>query len=398
MSRAPEPPRPGNLRSPHASQGDRSGGVIPVALALCVADFAPRTDALREDLLRRMRAWAGSVLTRLLGAGLAVTAQAVDGPDAQRLVFSGEARMVLALSVDAERVRAGLDVPAARARGVRLALSSPERALEVGTALEALPEQFEVAVEGGAPPLPAPQCTVDDLRSMLDRAAHENKPLWIGWTVPRDVAVQHSSLLDEQLTDSLVVLARVLMLLGGAVDDAHAAAAPGRPADRKKRSSRHAEDDGDRTKRSPRDASPHPADKDRARERHARPSIRPDREADGEAEADPPAAHPSMGRPLPRFGPRGLRSEIGPKSDSERSRASRRRHDVVERGAQVRVLDGPFAGKVGVVQELDGRGGARVMMGLLAVRIDMTNLEVHAEGRRRPVLSTSHRKPIPARS
>jgi hypothetical protein len=399
MSRAPEPPRPGNLRSPHASQGDRSGSVIPAPLALCVADFAPRTDALREDLLRRMRAWASPVVARLLGAGLAVAAQAMDGPDAQCLVFSGEARMVLALSVDAERVRAGLDVPAARARGVRLALSSPERALEVGTALEALPEQFEVAVEGGAPPLPAPQCTVDDLRSMLDRAAQENKPLWIGWTVPRDVAVQHSSLLDEQLTDSLVVLARVLTLLSGAVDDAHAAAAAGRSTDRKKRGSRRAEDDGDRTKRSPRDTSAHPADKDRARERHARPSIGSDRDADGgDAEADPPGARPTLGRPLPRFGARGLRSEIGPKSDAERSRASRRRHDVVERGAHVRVLDGPFAGKVGVVQELDGRGGARVMMGLLAVRIDMTNLEVHAEGRRRPVLSTSHRKPIPARS
>jgi transcription antitermination factor NusG len=69
-----------------------------------------------------------------------------------------------------------------------------------------------------------------------------------------------------------------------------------------------------------------------------------------------------------------------------------------ERGARVSVLKGPFAGKVGVVQELDGKGGARVMLGLLAVRLDVKNLISAVEGRGRPRLSSSHRKPMPARS
>jgi transcription antitermination factor NusG len=69
-----------------------------------------------------------------------------------------------------------------------------------------------------------------------------------------------------------------------------------------------------------------------------------------------------------------------------------------ERGARVSVLKGPFAGKVGVVQELDGKGGARVMLGLLAVRLDVKNLVSAVEGRGRPRLSSSHRKPLPARS
>jgi hypothetical protein len=69
-----------------------------------------------------------------------------------------------------------------------------------------------------------------------------------------------------------------------------------------------------------------------------------------------------------------------------------------EKGARVSVLKGPFAGKVGVFQELDGKGGARVMLGLLAVRLDMQNLVSVAEGRGRPRLSSSHRKPLPARS
>jgi hypothetical protein len=64
----------------------------------------------------------------------------------------------------------------------------------------------------------------------------------------------------------------------------------------------------------------------------------------------------------------------------------------------VRVVDGPFAGKVGVVQELDGRGGARVMLGLLAVRVDLNNLAPSTGGPARLRLSTSHRKPMPAGS
>lgn len=65
---------------------------------------------------------------------------------------------------------------------------------------------------------------------------------------------------------------------------------------------------------------------------------------------------------------------------------------VVERGSRVQVLEGPFVGKVGVVQELDGKGGARVMLGLLAAHLDVKILAV-ASGKR-PVLGSSHRRPV----
>jgi transcription antitermination factor NusG len=65
----------------------------------------------------------------------------------------------------------------------------------------------------------------------------------------------------------------------------------------------------------------------------------------------------------------------------------------LERGARVRVLAGPFAGKVGVVKEVDGKGGAHVMLGLLATRIELKDLSASATGRR-PTLSSSHRKPL----
>jgi hypothetical protein len=373
-------------------------------------DFAPRTDALRQDLLRRMAAWARPLLDRLHDAGVPVRAQlhAAEAQAVLRLVFSGEAQslggsderrglppVVLTLSLSAERVRAGLELPAPRARSVRAALASPELALELIAAFEALPEQFEVAVDGDSAPIQAPRCTVDDLRTLLDRSAAADRPLWIGWTVPRAIAVHHSSLLDEQLTDSLVVLARVHALLGGDAGAVQVRARPERAADRKKRGARRAEDDRDRNKRWPRDAALHEATQERARDRRSTSGGGGGARQDAEAEAEP-----DVDRSVARVLDARLPARVGFKSARGKGGAatSRRRHDVVERGAQVRVLEGPFAGKVGVVHELDGHGGARVMMGLLAVRIDVANLEVHVEGLRRPVLSTSHRKPVPARS
>lgn len=80
------------------------------------------------------------------------------------------------------------------------------------------------------------------------------------------------------------------------------------------------------------------------------------------------------------------------------------RESELERGSRVRVTSGPFAGKTGVVQGLVGRRSARVMLGLLPVQIDLDDLTPsvpHARGpggRGRPRLSSSHRKPVPARS
>ena len=64
----------------------------------------------------------------------------------------------------------------------------------------------------------------------------------------------------------------------------------------------------------------------------------------------------------------------------------------VAKGTRVRVLSGPFVGKSGVVHEIDARGGVRVALGTVVVRVELGGVIACAEGRDRPALSISHRK------
>jgi len=68
---------------------------------------------------------------------------------------------------------------------------------------------------------------------------------------------------------------------------------------------------------------------------------------------------------------------------------------MLEKGSRVRVLGGPFAGRVGVISELDGKGGARVTFGPLSARVPLHDLGSAREVRGRPALKSSHRKPSP---
>jgi hypothetical protein len=65
--------------------------------------------------------------------------------------------------------------------------------------------------------------------------------------------------------------------------------------------------------------------------------------------------------------------------------------ETLEVGTKVRVLGGPFAGRVGVISELDGRGGALVALGLLSARVLLENLRPAREVVR-PSMKSSHRK------
>jgi len=141
--------------------------------------------------------------------------------------------------------------------------------------------------------------------------------LWIGWSVPREVALTHHALVGEQLGDALVALSQVFAQV---VD-------------------------------------------------------------------------PVLPRQRPGLQRRVKRAPV----KTVKAKAVNGAKAPIDRGAKVLVLAGPFVGKEGVVQELDGRGAAKVMLGLLATRLDVTDLAIAGDGKSRPVLSSSHRKPLAAR-
>jgi hypothetical protein len=382
MSRSPEQP-PRWPRPPRSRP-----------LALRAEDFDALARRRPPDLQRRMDAWAGGVVDRLADLGIDATilstSQEREAPaPAVRLALrgasAGATRLVLAM--DGARVRAGLELPAVQARAARARLSDPARALELATALEALPEQFTMGASGDAASAEAPRATADDMRALLDRVERESATMWIGWSVPRELALEHAALLDEQLADSIVALAQIFALLGA---DAADRAGPGGGRDARSGGKGRRSSGGHRGEAS----EPRREDEGRDRSRPARTRARGrdrEREPEAEGEAEP---EPVRDSPVPR---RVLDAKL-PKRPGSRRRPWKGSPVVIERGARVHVLEGPFSGKVGVVHELDGKGGARVMLGLLAVRLEVGNLIPADEGRGRPRLSSSHRKPIPARS
>ena len=331
-----------------------------------------------------MQAWAKAVAQRLgdvleIGDRFRECTVSMDA-GADRVVLAenpegtGRGRASIALSMADDFVEVAAHLPAEEAKAVYARIADPLPALAFTTALEALPEQFTLGIAGEeSPEEAASSFTLDRLRSLLLRAERNQRPLWLGWRIPRDVAVEHAVLLDEQLEDAAVALATVFPLLLGppAGPEAHHQV----PERRDRRRASRTDDERP-------DAKHRLRGRDHGRERDS------DLDEPEAAEKDAtPNSPPIRAGTLPTVSSR-----------ARPPRAGRGAGKRIEAGTRVRVLEGPFSGKVGIVQELDGNGGARVLLGLLAVRLDLRDLARSSEGRTRPILSTSHRKPAPARS
>ena len=189
-------------------------------LALRPEDFDALGGRRSHDLQRRMDAWASGVAPRLANFGLkpADHAREIHGP-VVHFAVRGAARDAahIVLGMDGARVRAGLELPASEAETARARLSDSARALELTRALEALPEQFTMGVLDEAEGIEASRATADDVRALIDRIERERGAMWIGWTIPREVALEHAAVLDELLADAIVALAKVFALVGADV-------------------------------------------------------------------------------------------------------------------------------------------------------------------------------------
>ncbi len=359
-----------------ASRQRRGSVRVPTQAGASLLTPSSASSGPRGARRQRLASWGKAAVRRLRHLGLDIDAADVDDGG---ILFVPDGRLTLTL--DADAVEVALVLPPHDLVALRASLAGGLRPLALSVALAALPEQFALGASSDVVRVPAPRASADDLRALLDRAQDEGSALWLGWTVPREVAAAHAATLDAQLQDALAALGQVLRLFPRATDDDVRSSRNGRRR-------AHGVDKA-QAAASPRDRD-RPRGRARARER--------DREPELERELEPEPASEAEGG-----APRVLRSlEAKP-----RLRASLLRHGGsrspsagagIEKGAKVRVLEGPFAGKEGLVQELDGNGGARVMLGLLAVRIDVKDLISSAQGRGRPKLSSSHRRPVPVRS
>jgi hypothetical protein len=393
----------------------------------------------RLELKQRMLAWARAVVARLSELGIAVDVTGSDEHpnvrngrkvDCQRVFFwrDAESRAELERLIDQKRSLAarlgdpaphkyhaylGLKIDSAGVevsielhpeawvdvKALRARLADPVRTLQLTSALEALPEQYSIGLAGedAAARAPTNKTTADAIRALVDRSEAEKTALWIGWTVPRDVAIAHSEILDDQLEDAIVALGPVHKLVAWSKDDdllvldreVEAAKAERERAHEEAEQSRaewESRREGERRARKERDTQQGKDELRRPLLRGRRGAPPSEREPEKKDEAAPqPERLAPIGKPLRAVPRRARVTEV----DSS---------VTIEKGTRVQVLEGPFEGKVGVVAELDGKGGARVMLGLLALRLEVKFLIAVAEGRDRPALSSSHRKPLPARS
>lgn len=196
------------------------------------------TASARLLLWQRMLAWGRAVVRRLTNLDITAHLGPRDehlapngrGADAERLALkqrtergrdTQEGCAQLALIVDASQVEVALELPAGASldiKNLRARLQDPERSLELRSALEALPEQFAAGLENETR-VPAASLDAPAILSLLEKSARTGRALRIGWTIPRDVAIVHSTLLDVQLEDAIVALAAVYKVVAWAPDN-----------------------------------------------------------------------------------------------------------------------------------------------------------------------------------
>jgi hypothetical protein len=387
----------------------------------------------RLELKQRMLAWARAVQERLADMGIALEITGSDEHpnirngrrvECQRVFFwrDAEARAdlerlidqkrslaarlgdpaphknhaYLAIRLDSTLVEVSVEIHAEAwvdLRNLRARLADPERAIELVAALEALPEQFGVGVAGEAARAEAARVGTDGLRDLLARVEHDKRALWIGWSVPRELAITHAEILATQLEDAIVALGPLFKLIAWAKDNDLVVLDREWDAARAETARAHEEAERDRAewearrerqRRRPQDEE-HRDERAHSARKPAVAKVEREHAREPAAPAPTPAHRPVLKNQVLKKAARGPRvTDVDPSLP-------------IEKGARVLVLSGPFEGKLGVVQEIDGRGGARVMLGLLAMKLEVRDLVASVDAKDRPVLGTSHRKPLPAR-
>lgn len=397
--------------------------------------------AQRRALRERIEGWARHVSPRLAELGISTEVVVPDELEqhlssgaprviAQRVVFVRDAyarsfvprtepeldplrsHAYLTLTIDSVHVAVSLEVcPEAEAdvKNTRARIADPTALLELTSLLELMPDEFAIGVIG-VPSFPRAQtATADEIRALLDDSQRNRRPLWMGWSVKREVALAHADEVDELLADALVALAHVYKLVAWAPDnDLIAASRRGAWRARRARADERRERGREERRTRRKGVRKGPVRKEGSRrEREDARRVVGDHGAHNEAapargeredEASPEKGKGLLAKELAnRVAP--LRRPILPTSLRARGAPAGSDIDpsiVVEKGTKVRVLSGPFANRIGIVQEIDPKNRARVRLGLLVATLEVKDLAASADGSR-PMLASSHRKPRVAR-
>ena len=338
----------------------------------------------RLELKQRLSAWARRVTPRLADGGLSarthesdehlslanhfrVEAQWVyfwseDEPRAKIERLLEESRPIaarigdpsqehrhafLALKVDAAGVEvscavhpeASIDIDNLRAR----LAASGDFATELTAALAALPEQFVLGV-GPDERMPAASATPTSIRAWIERAAAEGLPLFIGWSVERELALAHADSLGEQLEDALVALVPVYLLVAWSPDNDHIHLEARLASLADERARAHAEAEAETEKWRAERAAEAERVRAQVKERSTplTPPVRPTLATLFKARKPPAPAKTAPAAPAAQSESESLEVKRISPAPAPPSDAA------IEKGARVRALKGPFPEKIGI--------------------------------------------------
>ena len=391
-------------------------------LRLGSEDFAAPADVGSSYLFERLLGWGVALGVRLRAGGVRLELGAPAPDDGARELFFVRARpkpvagpslgsrteihkarpagvAYLSFRLGEDAVEVAFVVPAkARAERAHLERLLVEKPRLVLDALAALPLNFVVGTsKDGAAGARARRPVPDVDRAELSSLLQKHETLWIGWTVPRAAVLAHQATAGGELEAAMLALGQlfrqVAWLQRATPSSATAGAATGKTRHREPRV-REVADEGEPEPRS----APMTADDRLALLRGARAAARPD------ARASLRLRSSAGGRPA-RVTTRTATITSGAGASYAAASAGARHRSRppaapgavdlfpgLDRGAEVEVLAGPFIGRVGVVQEIDAKGDARVLFGLLATRIAAKDLALSGRDAARPSLGSSHRK------
>jgi hypothetical protein len=381
----------------------------------CQWIFFSRNEAARDEL------------SRLLDRGRSISDVMEDQSPYDRHAF-------LALRLDAHAVEVCFAIPSEAEvdlDNLRARVDASDDGALVSALIEALvalPEEFTIGAggEGAAGRIASSGATPEALRQLVARGSAEQIPVWVGWRVARETALEHAEILDEQLEDALVALAPIYRLVAWSRDNDRVALDRRLEGVEKERARAHAEAHAEterwRTEQEESRKRSQEVAIARAEEARRNPPISSTRRPSlstlfaGKGASPPSSQRPRHDPPASGAMPRveivapaptpvaapiehasisALPAAVSPVvAAAAPSSPSRPAPMTMEKGAKVRVRSGPFVDKIGVIGDLDSRGGARVLLGLLSTRLELHDLELAVETRERPAMQSSHRRPL----